>query len=147
MTKVQISPNNHPAFSLMKITDEEDRHGGWLEFMDRVFRSLGATDHRDGFANCTDVVVRGESPYRFGRILQDMVGQFDGYIVRYEPGNIYLCITDGSRKVALYDPSKRAPDEIPGGVAIEHAPSDNPWFVAADHLNNEPYARHNPPTL
>jgi len=113
-----MTPINHPAFWTIEAQPGDDATpAGFAGAV--MTRGLGASSHRE-WAHTEIVVDEGyESPYRFGRLLRQLVGDDNAIIFRYThstgsgqaPTRIYFTLSNHTGRAAFYDPAKRQPGE------------------------------------
>lgn len=140
-TPAQVDPFNHPAFWMIGGTAEElnDHHDWWSAVFVRglsVENIEGTPKMRiqreypyRNFAHASVVVDEGcGSPYKFGRLLRQMIEDDSEIVWRFNPTNVYFAFSYRTGKAAFYDPAKR--DHIPEYVVD----GEIDWFKAADSL-------------
>jgi hypothetical protein len=118
-----IDPRVHPAFSALRAEHGES----YIAFVERVVQAVGAAD-RYGWGDCEEIVKEGyDSPYRFGRLLRELVDDDGAFICRHNPSGIYICLPSGPvGRAAFYDPSRRETAERPA----------QDWFEAAVEMSD-----------
>ena len=130
-----VNPWDHPAFWLMEESGKaKELVSG---FYGEILLSLSAPDTKEVDAwklgAVEEIVPEGyESPYRFGRLMRNMLGDDSATIWRYNPRNIYFAVREN--QAVLYDPSKRKTQP-----EISLRPKDDmDWFEAVDFMNTPP---------
>lgn len=124
----------HKAFRII----ERNQGEGHRDFYERVFQEAGSDgDFYASWKAMSQVVNEGyESPYTFGRIMRQELGDDNAVIYRYNPSNVYLSFHQEDRRAVLYVPALRDEEEE-SPIRPIRANGSGPvrdWYDAADTL-------------
>lgn len=119
----------HKAFRAIERNKDEDSHA----FQARVFQEAGgAGDFYTPWKSMGQIVNEGyESPYTFGRMMRQYLGDDNAVIYRFNPTGIYLSFNHEGERAVLYDPALREEEEAP--LRAANGPVRD-WYDAIDTL-------------